>query len=199
MDFDKANFEATTEIMSLATICEQTPMGEKNNGAFVFAYSKEEGSSALPGENNVGFTIINVENGLKGDFATNAMVSKILTSGQIYNRDGQPNIAFAEFIDNGAGANGCLNSLRLINAKNPQVGLTQVRDFNNALISTFAKSDKWARSFIERTEIIKNLSKDSTNNYVNATAQKLNAYVELARDVCKKNSINQFKDYSQSR
>lgn len=199
MDFDRDGFEATTETIALAVTCGQTPIGEMNGGPFVLAYSRDGDAEALPGQAPVAFTMIDVQNGLRGDLATNVTVAQILTSGQIYGRNGLLKEQLATAIDERAGKSGCLDDLRGINPINPQVTRSQVGDVNQFLITRLAQSDEWTKAFIDRANILRNISATSDNSFVYGAVQKLNDYVLLARDVCKKNSIARINENSQSR
>lgn len=198
MEFDRESFEATSEVMALATICEQTPMGEVGNGAFAFAYGKDAGT-ALPGENKIGFTMVDVRNGIRSDLATNAIVSKILTSGQIFDQNGYLNNNLETFIDTQAGMVGSIDALRAINARDPLVGKQQVRGLNQKIVSTLSQSPDWAREFVERARIFRGISQNSNNSCVQATVQKLGEYVQLARDTCQKNVISNINENVQTR
>ncbi len=198
MEFDKESFEATSEVMALATICEQTPMGEMGNGAFAFAYGKDA-LAALPGENKIGFTMVDVQNGVRSDLATNAIVSKILTSGQIFDKNGYLNNNLETFIDAQAGQVGSIDALRAINARDPQIGRQQVRGLNQTLVGTLSQSPDWARDFVERARVFRGISLNSNNNCVQATVQKLGEYVQLARDTSQKNVIANINENVQSR
>lgn len=199
MDFDREGFEATSEVMALATICEQTPMGEMGNGAFAFAYNKSEEAAARPGESKVGFTMVDVTQGLRSDFATNVMVSKILTSGQIFDKNGYLNNQLETNIDNQAGQVGSVGALRAINACNPQIGKAQVRGLNEVLVNSLAQSDDWARNFVERARVLRDMSMATSNTFVHSAVQKLGKYVQIARDVSKKKTIESINENIQSR
>ena len=199
MDFDREGLEATSEVMALATICEQTPMGEVGNGAFVFAFDKGEGGAVRPGESNVGFTLVDVSQGLQSDLATNVMVSKILTSGQIFDKNGYLNNQLETSIDNQAGQVGSIGGLRTINACNPQVGKVQVRELNEVLVNSLAQSDDWAQNFVERARVLRDMSMTTSNAFVHGAVQKLGEYVQIARDVSKKKTIDNINENVQSR
>jgi len=199
MAFDNDSYDATTEIMALATICEQTPMRELDNGAYMFAYDKEGASNAQPGERDVGFTMIDMENGMRSDVATNSLVGKILSSGQIFHKNGTLNEAFAEQIDKDAGSSGCVDALRVINPRDPQVGREQIGEFNKFAVQLFAQSSEWVRGLIDRTNIMRNMISEKSSACVYGAVQKLNAYIDLARDVCKKKSMSSYEAQSQSK
>ncbi len=197
MDFDRESFEATSEVMALATICEQTPMGEVHDGIFAFAYGRDGEQNAMPGENRIGFTMIDIREGLGGNLATNSMVSKILSSGQIFEQDG----GLSRNLENNfTGASDSLDTLR--NSINPcyiKVDKGQVRELNEFLINTLGGCDKWARGFVERARVLRDMSSYMQNGFVQNTVEKLAGYVQLARDVNRKEMISRINDNVQSR
>lgn len=198
MEFERESFEATSEILALATICEQTPMGEMQNGAFAFAFDRGA-AAAQPGERKIGFTMVDVQSGVHSDFATNALVSKILTSGQVFDQNGYLNSDFEARIDSQSGYVGSVGALRGIHARDPQVGRAEVRGLNEMLVNTCAQSSDWARSFVERARVFRGISQNLDNAIVAGAVQKLGEYVQLARDANQKRTIANFKDRAQSR
>ncbi len=191
-------FKTTTDLISLAIICGQTPMGEMMNGSLMFAYGKD-GGEALPGQKPVGFTQINIACNYEKDETVNALVQKILTSGQIYSRDGKLNQNLASAIDQDAGKKNCLQVLTYLNACDPHISIGQVDGVNLMLLNALAQSPIWVNGFKERIEILQNISKDSPNAYIFGATQQLKEHLDTATEICNQSTMERISEHYQAR
>lgn len=203
MDFDSENVAVTSEVMALATVCGQTFMGEDKSGAVVFAYSRNNTdlSNPRPGEKPCGFTIFNGQIGLATDVATQNMVSKILTSGQIFDINGRANPNLINLINSQASNHEIVDSLSKTNGRDYKVthSVDSVRNLSAELVNCLAGSHDWVMNFAERARILRDMSSQSSNVILEQTVHVLGELMNLARDVNKKNTLQNIHEETQTR
>ena len=186
MSFDNSN-EITSEVMALATVCGQTCMGE-NGGAVVFAYSPAgDLGSPRPGEAGVRFTLFDGHMGLVGELATQKMVSKVLTSGQVFDGIGNINPNLKQEIDTAA-----LEQIDPMNISDCSLGA--VRAINESLASTMATSDEWAAGFAERARIMRDMAQDTDTVFIHQTVQKLKGLMNIVRNANNQKTMDNIKE-----
>lgn len=203
MESNNQNFDVASEVVALATVCGQTFMGEDKSGALILAYNQDASDlgNPRPYESNVRFTMVDGRAGLNNDLATWATVNKILTSGQVFDKNGMINPYLSNMVDAEAQQDGSLLGLAGIDARNPMVrhSAESVRTLSDTLVSSLANSATWVNNFAERARILRDVSAESNNVIINDAVLALSDLMQNARDINKKNAITKINDEVLSR
>lgn len=130
-----------------------------------------------------------------------SLTSKILTSGQIFDQDGRLNFALADFMDAQTGRPNSLADLNSINAHFPlkEMNARGVHALNERLVATFAQSHDWVSALKERTDILINVGMGLGNKAVDKSIQSLHDFLDMARDINKKNTLKKINEESMMR
>ncbi len=204
MDFESENVAVTSEVVALATVCGQSFMGEGASGSMIFGYDEfcDELENPAPGERWTKFTVLDCERGLSTDVATQNMVTKILTSGYVYDKGGKfnPNLEAkvreecarpAVRLDNFVKQDG-----RKIVAAHEK---GDVAGISGSLVYALAESHKWVSDFAERARILRDRNIEINNPILSGALEELSGLMELAREVNRKNAMTNVKESAQER
>lgn len=193
--------EVTSAVIATAIIAGQTPVRAEPNGCLVLGFQKntQDVSNVRPGENIMGFSLIDISRGFASNMAVSQNITKILTSGNLFGKDGTLNPALIqETLSNTNDAN-ALAELQEANAFFVQVDKTpqSVQGVNKFLAKSLSKNAEWAKRFNQRANRLAEIAKVNNSAILNGAVQEVSNLKDLIRKTNNNYTIDQYKEGSQ--